>query len=101
MFDRFDDQRAVKWAKAIKDRDNWICQVCKRYGVPLNSHHLNSWDTFEEQRYDLNNGITLCQECHDRFHAVYGKGKNTRLQFLQFCKTLAILKESYLKQQKE
>lgn len=94
MFERWDDPQAVEWAKNIKIRDNYICQVCHKYGIPLNSHHLNSWDLFVEQRYDLDNGITLCVRCHERFHSIYGRGKNTRFQFLQFKKSMSLFRQA-------
>lgn len=92
MYERWNDAAAVEWAKQIKARDNYTCQLCRRYGIPLNSHHLNSWDAFEDQRYDLNNGLTLCVRCHDRFHNIYGRGKNTKFQFKQFEKSVALFR---------
>lgn len=91
MFERWDDPQAVEWAKNIKIRDNYICQICHKYGIPLNSHHLNSWDLFIEQRYDLDNGITLCVKHHEMFHHIFGKGRNTIFQYLQFKKTYELL----------
>ena len=92
MYSRADDKRATAWSKAIKERDNYKCRICKKYGVSLNSHHILSWDKFVEHRYDLNNGITLCVGCHEMFHSIYGKGKNTPYQFKQFEKTLEAFK---------
>jgi len=81
MNDRSADKKFVKWARQIKERDNYLCQLCDRRGLALNSHHINSWDDFIEQRYDLKNGITLCERCHSFLHSIYGKGRNTRMQF--------------------
>ncbi|MDP2683518.1 MAG: hypothetical protein Q8P20_00525 [bacterium] len=39
---------------------------------------------FIDQRFDLNNGITLCQLHHEYFHRVYGSGRNTKYQFEEF-----------------
>ena len=100
MFDRQADQKFVQWAKEIKERDNYTCQICKKFGVPLNSHHLNSWDMFIEQRYELANGITLCVGCHDKFHEIYGKGKNTKFQFDQFRQTIQLFKKALAKNHK-
>lgn len=94
MFDRNNDKKFVKWAKQVKERDNFTCQICSKANVYLNSHHLNSWDTFIDERYDLDNGITLCYNCHFLiFHAIYGKGHNTKHQFEEFRKTIKLLKE--------
>ena len=93
MFDRNQDKKFVKWAKQVKKRDNFTCQICSKGNVYLNSHHMNSWDTFVEERYNLNNGITLCQEDHERFHSIYGKGHNTKHQFEEFKNTIELLKK--------
>lgn len=87
MYDRWKDPKAVEWSKKIKERDHFTCQLCGKYGVPLNSHHLFSWDFFVEKRYELSNGITLCSFEHDLYHQIYGRGMNTLYQFLQFKKT--------------
>jgi predicted HNH restriction endonuclease len=94
MFERFKDERAVVWAQKIKDRDKQICQVCQKYGVALHSHHLNSWDIFIDQRYDPENGICLCSNCHETFHSIYGKGRNTYKQFLQFIEARKLITEA-------
>ena len=61
MYDRFKDSRYIKWAKAVKVRDNFVCQICGREGVYLNSHHKNAFDIFVEDRYNTDNGVCLCQ----------------------------------------
>lgn len=74
----------IKWAKAIKERDNYICQVCGKYDVQIHAHHKNSWDIFIEQRYKYSNGVSLCSFCHNLFHKIFGSGNNTEEQFIQF-----------------
>lgn len=59
----------VRWRKAIFERDNYTCQECGvRSGngieVKLNAHHIKSWSEYPEFRYELENGITLCLDCH-------------------------------------
>ena len=44
-------------------------------------HHLDSYNWCKDKRTDVTNGITLCDNCHDNFHLLYGKGDNTREQF--------------------
>lgn len=100
MYDRFSDKKAVAWSKAIKERDNYKCRVCGKYGVSLNSHHIYSWNRFEHHRYDLNNGVTLCSNCHELFHGIYGKGDNIPYQFKQFVKTFSLFKEAIGKEKK-
>lgn len=56
------------WRKAVYDRDGYICQMCGSRGVKLNAHHIFPYAYFPEKRYDINNGITLCVPCHQRWH---------------------------------
>lgn len=57
----------VVWSRNVKKRDGFVCQIC---GSPdtLVAHHLNGFRNNAEYRLDLNNGITLCSECHIDFH---------------------------------
>ena len=71
-------------------RDNYTCRCCCLTNTILNAHHMNSWKFFPEQRFDLNNLISLCETCHSDFHRVYGNGKsapNTVEQINEFKKT--------------
>ena len=81
-----------KWSKKIMERDNYTCQICNKHGGKLNAHHLNGWNAFPEQRFDLDNGVTLCTDCHKDFHSQYGYGDNTREQFNEYAasKTLVL-----------
>ena len=81
------------WSKQIMERDNYTCQICgDNKGGNLNAHHLNAWNAFPEQRFDLDNGVTLCTDCHKEFHSQYGYGDNTREQFNEYAasKTLVL-----------
>lgn len=93
-FDRKSDIAFIRWAKQVKVRDYFTCQICERRGIELNSHHLNGWDWCEDERYDLDNGTTLCAICHKGFHDMYGYGQNTRTQFEEFKKVSEVLKRS-------
>ena len=54
-----------EWAKLVKTRDNYTCQVCKKQGKNqgINAHHIIP-RIVKELRHDLKNGITLCPSCH-------------------------------------
>lgn len=76
------DVKYMEWAKKVKARDNYTCKCCGGKGSrSLNSHHLDGWDNFEEKRYEVTNGVTLCETCHRNFHLIYGYGDNTKEQF--------------------
>lgn len=93
MYDRFQDPKHIKWAKAVKVRDKFTCQVCGRKNTYLNSHHQNSWDMFESQRFDISNGQTLCLDCHQKFHSIYGFTCNTEYQFKEFKRIFDIIRK--------
>ncbi|MGX8833996.1 HNH endonuclease [Amedibacillus sp. YH-ame6] len=57
-----------KWRKNVFERDNYICQDCNKKGGTLNAHHLKKFKDYPKLRYDVNNGITLCEKCHRRRH---------------------------------
>lgn len=84
VFDRKEDYLAIRWAQQVKQRDFFTCQVCGRQDQPLESHHLNAWASFPDQRYDIDNGVCLCITCHEMAHSVMGKGSNTKEQFEEF-----------------
>lgn len=77
------------WQKSVFKRDRYKCVLCgKKRG--LNAHHIESWDRHPFLRYEVKNGVTLCGYaggCHNRFHDIYGKGKNTRFQLDDFMRT--------------
>lgn len=71
----------------VLKRDNCTCVKCgvrKEPKSEMKAHHLNGYNWHIEGRLDVNNGVTLCNECHLRFHKAYGKGQNTKEQFYQF-----------------
>lgn len=77
------------WRKSVFERDLYTCQCCgdkskKGNKVELNAHHIKNWKDNEDLRYDIDNGITLCDKCHTKFHSEYGKKNNTEQQLKEF-----------------
>jgi len=52
------------WREAVFARDDFTCQKCSTRGGYLNAHHILSFATHPELRFDPDNGITLCRSCH-------------------------------------
>ena len=79
----------TKWRDAVFKRDNYTCQCCGEKSGKINAHHIENFSDKIELRYDINNGITLCERCHlnnypDSFHSIYGIRNNNRLQLEEY-----------------
>lgn len=61
------DTRYKYWMLEVKKRDSWKCRIADvNCGGRLEAHHILNWKEYPELRYDINNGITLCQAHHPR-----------------------------------
>ena len=75
-----------EWAQAVKERDDFTCRACRRRGsIYLESHHIVSWKKFPKCRYDVENGATLCRDCHRQFHRIFGRIDCNAIDLLKFC----------------
>ena len=72
------------FVRTVMERDEYTCQICYKTHCKLAVHHLNGYNWDVENRYNPDNGITLCEECHKDFHRIYGRGNNTREQFDEY-----------------
>lgn len=75
------------WRSKVFERDNWTCQTCNKRGVYLEAHHIKELiniikeyniKTLEDSKkckelWNLDNGVTLCKECHNL--TKYGRPK--------------------------
>lgn len=76
------------WRKSVLKRDGFTCQCCGSHRE-LNVHHLYNFVDNIELRYDISNGIVLCEECHsmtrkDSFHHMYTTKNNTPEQLREY-----------------
>lgn len=82
----------TEWRKKVFVRDNYTCQSCFKRGFRIEAHHIKEFSIiFKEflseysqynpiedkyalvalsrqysKFWDINNGLTLCRECHDK-----------------------------------
>lgn len=61
------------WRKSVYERDNYTCQKCGVRGGRLNAHHVKPWAKYPAHRFKVDNGLTLCVECHKMMHAKSGE----------------------------
>ena len=79
------DPKIVDWSKKVISKFNNTCIKCgKHFDKGLNAHHLNSKDWDKDNMYNVDNGVPLCNECHQDYHMLYGYGNNTEEQFLEW-----------------
>ena len=76
-----------EWRTMIFIRDSWTCQNCRLVGVYLEPHHIKSLKIIIKENnlvssgdalrckelWDINNGITLCKDCHKLTENYAGK----------------------------
>jgi len=68
------DQRKSKqywhWRAKVLKRDGYKCRGCHStgYSIKLHAHHIHEWFDYPALRFDVMNGITLCDKCHKKIH---------------------------------
>lgn len=55
-----------KWRESVFNRDNWTCKECSQVGGKIEPHHIVPLRLDIKKVFEINNGITLCRECHQK-----------------------------------
>lgn len=68
------------WREAVFKRDNFTCIFCYRRSgkgqkIELNADHIKPFAYYPELRFAIDNGRTLCKECHENTDTYMGRAK--------------------------
>jgi len=58
-----ESRRMKAWRAAVLERDEHSCRECGST-VDVTAHHVFKLADFPEVAFDINNGKSLCPECH-------------------------------------
>lgn len=67
---QFQRGRDRAWRIAVFERDGYRCQRCPA-SRDLHAHHREPWAERPDLRLDIDNGETLCVDCHADEHPEY------------------------------
>jgi len=56
------------WRKAVFERDNYTCIWCGRRDKTIQADHIQEFSKRPDLRFAIDNGRTLCKECHIKRH---------------------------------
>lgn len=56
-----------EWRKNVYKRDGWKCCICNSKNK-INAHHIYYAKFYPKKRFDVSNGITLCEHHHIMLH---------------------------------
>lgn len=82
-----------EWRNNVYKNNLYTCQCCGRSkNINKNAHHINNFLDNEDLRYDLSNGMLLCDQCHafiypTSFHYRYGTRNNSPEQLEEYINT--------------
>ena len=57
-----------EWGALVLERDGYICTECGVTGCRLHAHHIKEKKLYPDLQLDLDNGKTLCINCHTKYH---------------------------------
>ena len=62
-----------RWHDLVMETNPFCCKYCGRgahntLNITLHIHHIKSFAFHPELRFDVNNGVILCDECHRQLH---------------------------------
>ncbi len=70
------DKKLVReqFRTAVFKRDQFRCRACGVTGLPLDAHHITDRNLLPAGGYVLENGISLCEDCHRKAEVFHQTG---------------------------
>ncbi len=77
-----------QWRTAVFEKDNWTCQICgarSKKGKPiyLEAHHIKGVAHYPELVLMVDNGKTLCINCHGKTDNYRNKFRDSKGRFVK------------------
>lgn len=69
-----------KWVRELKEKYSHCCICGSRENLTV--HHVIQVPNYERLYYNTDNGVVICQKCHNEYHRRYKRiNPTTLLQF--------------------
>jgi len=82
------------WSKEILKIHDYKCILCdNKLSSNLRAHHIKPYSIYKDERYLLENGVCMCEMCHDNkyqgsFHNIYGTKNCTEQDFYEYYRNI-------------
>ena len=81
----------TKFKKRVLERDGYSC-VCCGYDDLLEVHHIYGVKEHPDMATDLDNGVTLCEYCHKKYHHIYSRYGMNATDFNEFMNNFRVIR---------
>lgn len=72
------------WRQEVLKRDVSSCKCCGEENTQMNVHHIESFSRRPNIALEIDNGVTLCNECHKEYHSNFFHADATAESFHEF-----------------
>jgi len=66
------------WRMEVFKRDGFKCKHCGGMGY-ITAHHIKSFAHYPDLRFEITNGLTLCEPCHSKTDNYKGRNRGKKL----------------------